>query len=65
MTASLDGLAVMAHGLLRGIGRQSIGGPVNIVAFYFIALPISLISAFKLDWKLQGLWMGPVIALVV
>ena len=65
IAASFDGVCLMAHGLLRGIGRQSIGGPVNIIAFYFIALPISLTLAVKLDWKLQGLWIGPVIALVM
>lgn len=47
-----------AHGLLRGIGKQSIGGPVNLISYYAISLPISLSLAFGLGWKLQGLWAG-------
>jgi MATE family multidrug resistance protein len=53
-----DGLAAGAHGLLRGIGKQSIGGPANIIAYYALSLPCSLILAFGLGWKLSGLWIG-------
>ncbi|KAH7206151.1 tyrosyl-DNA phosphodiesterase-domain-containing protein [Fusarium oxysporum] len=53
-----DGLAAGAHGLLRGIGKQSIGGPANIIAYYALSLPCSLALAFGLDWKLSGLWLG-------
>ncbi|KAI6759212.1 hypothetical protein HG530_009892 [Fusarium avenaceum] len=53
-----DGLAAGAHGLLRGIGKQSIGGPANIIAYYALSLPCSLILAFGFDWKLSGLWVG-------
>ncbi|KAF4339156.1 hypothetical protein FBEOM_6976 [Fusarium beomiforme] len=53
-----DGLAAGAHGLLRGIGKQSIGGPANIIAYYALSLPTSLALAFGLDWKLSGLWLG-------
>ncbi|KAF4962336.1 hypothetical protein FSARC_9579 [Fusarium sarcochroum] len=53
-----DGLAAGAHGLLRGIGKQSIGGPANIISYYALSLPVSLALAFGLDWKLSGLWAG-------
>ncbi|KAF5019210.1 hypothetical protein F66182_8784 [Fusarium sp. NRRL 66182] len=53
-----DGLAAGAHGLLRGIGKQSIGGPANIISYYALSLPCSLALAFGLDWKLSGLWAG-------
>ncbi|KAM5348066.1 hypothetical protein ACJ41O_007890 [Fusarium nematophilum] len=53
-----DGLAAGAHGLLRGIGKQSIGGPANLIAYYCLALPCSLVLAFGFDWKLEGLWSG-------
>lgn len=59
-----DGLAASAHGLLRGIGRQAIGGPVNLIAYYVISLPISLAMAFWLDWKLDGLWVGVAVGLI-
>ncbi|ODA76326.1 hypothetical protein RJ55_08171 [Drechmeria coniospora] len=60
-----DGLGSGAHGLLRGIGKQSIGGPANLIAYYVISLPISLGLAFGLDWKLEGLWIGVTVGLIV
>ncbi|RCI09508.1 hypothetical protein L249_4087 [Ophiocordyceps polyrhachis-furcata BCC 54312] len=59
-----DGLGAGAHGLLRGIGKQSIGGPANLFAYYIISLPISLGLAFGADWKLLGMWAGLIVGLV-
>lgn len=53
-----DGITSVSHGLLRGIGRQEIGGYVNLATYYVVALPISFALAFGLDWKLNGLWIG-------
>ncbi|KAH8659033.1 mate-domain-containing protein, partial [Ilyonectria robusta] len=60
-----DGLGVAAHGLLRGIGKQGIGGPANLVSYYLVSLPISLHLAFALDMKIQGLWIGTTVGLIV
>ena len=60
-----DGLSAGAHGLLRGIGKQSIGGPANLIAYYVISLPLSIGLAFGLDWKLEGLWAGVTVGLIV
>ena len=60
-----DGLSAGAHGLLRGIGKQSIGGPANLIAYYVISLPLSLGLAFGAGWKLEGLWIGVTVGLVV
>ncbi|KAI1461319.1 multidrug and toxin extrusion protein [Annulohypoxylon moriforme] len=60
-----DGLAAVAHGLLRGIGKQSFGGYANLSIYYIIALPISFATAFALDWKLTGLWLGTTIGLAL
>ncbi|RDA94680.1 hypothetical protein CP533_2454 [Ophiocordyceps camponoti-saundersi (nom. inval.)] len=64
-TTFFEGLCATAHGLLRGIGRQYIGGPATISAYYLVALPTSAALAFGLDWKLQGLLTGLTIGLVV
>ncbi|KAK0649997.1 mate-domain-containing protein [Cercophora newfieldiana] len=53
-----DALAAVSHGILRGIGRQAIGGYANLFAYYFIALPVGLSTAFALGWELSGLWVG-------
>lgn len=60
-----DGLAVAAHGILRGIGRQRIGGPVNILAHYIVSMPMSYILGFWFDWKIKGLYTGLTSGLVM
>jgi multidrug resistance protein, MATE family len=60
-----DSLAAISHGLLRGIGRQGIGGYTNLGSYYLVALPISFATSFYLDWKLEGLWFGVAIGLCV
>jgi MATE family multidrug resistance protein len=58
-----DALAANCNGLLRGLGKQEIGGWVNLFCYYAIAMPISFGTAFGLDWELEGLWTGVAIAL--
>ncbi|KAG9238466.1 MATE transporter [Amylocarpus encephaloides] len=58
-----DALAANANGLLRGLGRQEIGGYVNIFCYYVIAMPLSFGTAFGLNWELEGLWSGVALAL--
>ncbi|UNI19022.1 hypothetical protein JDV02_005241 [Purpureocillium takamizusanense] len=60
-----DGLGVAAHGLLRGIGKQSIGGVANLIAYYVVSLPLSLWFSIGLHGKIDGLWAGSTIGLVV
>lgn len=60
-----DALAGGAHGLLRGIGKQDIGGPANLIAYYAISLPIQIWLAFGLGWQLEGLWLGITVGLIV
>jgi MATE family multidrug resistance protein len=64
VTQVFDGISAGAHGLLRGIGKQAIGGPANLIAYYVISLPISLGLAFGLDWKLEGMWLGITVGLM-
>ena len=57
-----DGLNGSCGGSLRGMGRQHIGAAVNIVSYYFGALPLGIYLAFN-GWGLKGLWVGQCIAL--
>jgi multidrug resistance protein, MATE family len=52
----LDALAANCNGILRGIGRQKIGGWVSLFSYYVVALPISFATGFGLHWNLYGLW---------
>jgi MATE family multidrug resistance protein len=58
-----DALAANCNGILRGIGRQEIGGYVQLFCYYAIAMPISFGTTFGLGWGLLGLWTGVAIAL--
>jgi multidrug resistance protein, MATE family len=57
-----DGLNGSCGGSLRGMGRQHIGAAINIISYYFIALPLGIHLAFH-GWRLPGLWVGQCIAL--
>lgn len=58
-----DALAAQMNGLLRGLGKQEVGGYISLFAYYVVAMPISFGTAFALHWDLFGLWAGPAIAL--
>jgi multidrug resistance protein, MATE family len=58
-----DALAACCNGILRGMGRQEIGGYVQVFCYYAVAMPISIGTAFGLGWGIWGLWTGVAIAL--
>ncbi|KAK3312225.1 mate-domain-containing protein [Apodospora peruviana] len=60
-----DSLAAVSHGILRGVGRQAIGGYANLFSYYVVALPVGLSTAFALGWELAGLWVGLTAGLAV
>lgn len=51
-----DALACNCNGILRGLGRQEIGGYVGLFAYYVVGLPISFGTGFGAGWGLYGLW---------
>lgn len=60
-----ESLSCACGGILRGQGRQCIGGYLNLFGYYFIALPCAFVFAFYFELELLGLWIGMIIALVV
>ncbi|GKZ25369.1 hypothetical protein AbraIFM66951_008146 [Aspergillus brasiliensis] len=60
-----DALAANCNGILRGIGRQEIGGYVQLFCYYAVAMPISFGTTFGLQWGLFGLWSGVALALLL
>lgn len=60
-----DGLAAYCNGILRGVGRQVIGGWVNLWCYYIVAMPLCFWAAFRLHWGLEGLWTGVTVALIM
>lgn len=59
----IDALATICNGILRGLGRQEVGGYVQVFCYYAVAMPISMGTAFGLGWGLWGLWSGVAVAL--
>lgn len=60
-----DAVAADSNGILRGLGRQKIGGYVNLFCYYVVAMPISMGTTFRAGWGLSGLWSGVAIALAM
>ena len=58
-----DALACNCNGILRGGGRQELGGDVQLFCYYAVAMPISMGTAFGAGWGIYGLWSGVAIAL--
>ncbi len=59
-----DGLQVVAAGVLRGAGDTRVPLVANILGFWLIGLPTSLVLGFRLGFGPQGLWWGLVAGLV-
>ncbi len=53
-----DGLQVVAAGVLRGAGDTRAPLVVNILGFWLIGLPTSLLLGFRLGYGPPGLWWG-------
>lgn len=58
-----DCVQVVTAGMLRGQGRQSIGGILNLVGYYVIAIPLGLYLCFVTKLGLAGLWIGMCVAI--
>ncbi|RZC78107.1 hypothetical protein C5167_002287 [Papaver somniferum] len=45
-------------GMAIGAGWQAVVAYVNSISYYLIGLPVGVFMGFKLDWGLEGLWIG-------
>ncbi|OAL56206.1 MATE efflux family protein [Pyrenochaeta sp. DS3sAY3a] len=53
-----DSTTALVNAILRGLGKQKIGGWCNLFVYYVIAVPLALFLCFPRDLKLVGLWAG-------
>ncbi|CBX99489.1 hypothetical protein IAQ61_005258 [Plenodomus lingam] len=53
-----DSTTALVNAVLRGLGKQNIGGWCNLFVYYVIAVPLALFLCFPKDLKLVGLWAG-------
>jgi MATE family multidrug resistance protein len=56
-------LAVIAGGVLRGVGKQKVGAIFNLIGYYAISIPISLLLSFYFKLGVAGLFYGLVVGI--
>lgn len=54
----IDGLQTVGSGVLRGAGKQWVGAVANIVSFYVIGIPLSIVLCFYTPLQVRGLMFG-------
>lgn len=59
-----DGIQVVCSGILRGMNDVVIPTLLSVISYWIIAIPISYICAFWLEWQIYGIWFGLVIGLI-
>lgn len=57
-----DGLHGSCSGFLRATGKQHVGAAINIISYYFSALPLGIWLS-RHGFGLVGLWIGQCAAL--
>ena len=60
-----DGIQGVITGTLRGIGDTRTPMVVNLLAHWFVGLPISYTLCFILGWGVYGLWVGLSLGLII
>lgn len=53
-----DGMQVGAAGALRGIGKVNRPLYGNLIGHYLVGLPLGVYTAYGLDLKVYGIWLG-------
>ncbi|HEV8035582.1 MATE family efflux transporter [Yoonia sp.] len=61
----VDGLQVLALGLLRGVQDTAVPMVMAVISYWVIGLPVSYLLAFTLGFGAVGLWLGLVIGLAI
>ncbi|WP_240410474.1 MATE family efflux transporter [Hymenobacter oligotrophus] len=58
-----DGLQVVGLGALRGLEDVKVPSLVALLSYWVVALPLSYVLGFWLDWGAQGVWVGLLVGL--
>lgn len=54
----VDGVQVVAGGVLRGLSDTRMPMVIAIVGYWFIGMPLSYVMTFVFDWGPAGIWVG-------
>ncbi|KZL20794.1 Multidrug resistance protein MdtK [Pseudovibrio axinellae] len=61
----VDGIQVVAGGVLRGLSDTRVPMVIAVVGYWFIGVPLSYVMAFTFDWGPEGIWVGLAMGLFV
>ena len=61
----IDQVQRCGQGAIRGMGMQKVGALANVLSYYCIGIPVGLLLCFKMEWKVNGLWIGMCAASIV
>lgn len=53
-----DSLQIIFANALRGVADVTSMAVISFVGYFVIALPVSYICGFVLDWGIEGIWVG-------
>jgi MATE family multidrug resistance protein len=60
-----DGAQVVVTGALRGMGDSHSAALVNLVAYWFIGIPLGWYLCFNRGWGARGVWVGLCVGLIL
>jgi MATE family multidrug resistance protein len=60
-----DGLQVVGLGALRGLEDVKIPGAISLLAYWVVGLPTGYLLCFKLNWGVNGIWLGLLTGLTI
>uniref|UniRef100_A0A2P2MA55 Protein DETOXIFICATION n=2 Tax=Rhizophora mucronata TaxID=61149 RepID=A0A2P2MA55_RHIMU len=58
ISITVDAFQTILAGVARGCGWQHLAVYANLVAFYFVGLPVGMVLGLKFKLYSQGLWIG-------
>ncbi len=53
-----DSLQIIFANALRGVADVTSMAVISFIGYFVIALPVSYVCGFVLDWGIEGLWVG-------
>ncbi|XP_029027697.1 multidrug and toxin extrusion protein 1-like isoform X1 [Betta splendens] len=60
-----DGLVCVCTGIFLGTGKQKIPAVANLVGYYGIGLPLSIVLMFVANLRVLGYWLGLLICVIL
>jgi MATE family multidrug resistance protein len=60
-----DGIQSALTGVLKGVGKQKIGGPIVVFSYYAVGLPVSYLLAFRGNFGVIGLCVGTTVGTAI